>query len=309
MQKIIPNLWFDKNAEEAVQFYISLFPNAEIGTTSYFGKEGFEYHGMPEGTVMTMDFKLDGFKFIALNGTPVFKPNPSISFFLNFDPSVDKNAREKLNTIWYKLSQDGSVLMPLDKYPFSEWYGWVQDKFGVSWQLILTNTEGEERPFIVPSLLFVGDVCGKAEQATDFYLTVFNNSKRGLIARYPKGMELDKEGTIMYTDFLIDGQWFAAMDSAAAHKFAFNEGISFIINCESQEKVNYYWDKLTSDGGQESMCGWLKDKYGVSWQVIPTAMGKLLGDKDKGKSSRALNAMFQMKKLDLNVLQQAFDGK
>jgi predicted 3-demethylubiquinone-9 3-methyltransferase (glyoxalase superfamily) len=309
MQKIIPNLWFDKNVEEAVHFYVSLFPNAEIGRTSYFGKEGFEYHGMPEGTVMTMDFKLDGFKFTALNGGPVFKPNPSISFFLNFDPSVDKNAREKLNTIWYKLSQDGSVLMPLDKYPFSEWYSWVQDKFGVSWQLILTNPEGEERPFIVPSLLFVGDVCGRAEEATDFYISVFNNSRRGLIARYPKGMELDKEGTIMYTDFMIDGQWFAAMDSAADHKFAFNEGISFIINCESQDDVNYYWDKLTSDGGQESMCGWLKDKFGVSWQVIPTAMGKLLGDKDKEKSSRALNAMFQMKKLDLNTLQQAFDGE
>jgi len=308
MQKIVPNLWFDRNAEEAVNFYVSLFSNSKIGSTSYFGKEGFEHHGMPEGTVMTMSFELNGYQFVALNGGPVFKINPSISFFLNFDPSVDKNARKNMDAAWDKLSEGGNVLMPLDKYPFSEHYGWVQDKFGVSWQLILTNPEGEQRPFIAPSLLFVGDVCGRAEEAGNFYLSIFNNTKRGQIVHYPKGMEPDKEGTIMFSDFMLEGGWFAAMDSAHKHEFAFNEGISLIINCISQQEVDYYWDKLTTGGGQESMCGWLKDKFGVSWQVVPTEMFKYIGCADKEKSSRAMQAMFQMKKIDLSLLKKAFDG-
>ena len=134
---------------------------------------------------------------------------------VNFDPSREKDAREKINEVWNKLSEGGTVLMPLDKYPFSEKYGWIQDKYGLSWQLILTNPEGEERPALVPSLLFVGDQCGNAEEAIDFYLSVFKNSKQGHIARYPKGMEPDKEGTIMFTDFSlkISGfpQWIARM--------------------------------------------------------------------------------------------------
>lgn len=308
MQKIIPNLWFDKNAEEAVKFYTSLFPNSKIGNTSFFGKEGFEHHGMPEGTVMTVSFELNGYKFMALNGGPVFKINPSISFFLNFDPSMNKNVQSDMDVLWEKLSQGGIVRMPLDKYPFSEHYGWIEDKFGVSWQLILTNPEGEDRPFIIPSLMFTKEVCGKSEEASDFYLSVFKHTKRGLIARYLKGMEPDKEGTIMFTEFMLDSQWLAAMDSAGDHNFAFNEAISFIINCENQEEVDYYWEKFTSDGGQESMCGWLKDKYGVSWQVIPMEIFKFIGGPDKEKSSNATNALFQMKKIDIQDLKKAYNG-
>ena len=127
--------------------------------------------------------------------------------------------------------------MPLDKYPFSERYGWLQDKYGLSWQLILSNPEGEERPFIVPSLMFVGKVCGKAEESTNFYMSVFKNSRRGIVAHYPKGMEPDKEGTIMFTDFMIENQWFAAMDSARAHNFAFNEATSFMVYCDGAVRL------------------------------------------------------------------------
>jgi predicted 3-demethylubiquinone-9 3-methyltransferase (glyoxalase superfamily) len=200
--------------------------------------------------------------------------------------------------------------MPIDKYPFSERYGWIQDKYGLSWQLILSNPDGEERPFIVPSLMFVGTVSGKAEEASEFYLSVFNNKKRGIIARYSQGMEPDKEGTIMFTDFMIENQWFAAMDSAHEHGFNFNEAISFVVDCENQKEIDYYWEKLSEGGDPKAqMCGWLKDKFGVSWQIIPSALYKFIGDKDKEKSSRALRAMFQMKKLDLPKLQKTFDGK
>jgi predicted 3-demethylubiquinone-9 3-methyltransferase (glyoxalase superfamily) len=245
---------------------------------------------------------------MAISAGPLFKFNPSISFFLNFDPSRDKNARENLDALWEKLSQGGTVLMPLGKYPFSERYGWIEDKYGLSWQLILSNPEGEERPFIVPSLMFVGAVCGKAEEAVNFYLSVFKNSKRGIAARYPKGMEPDKEGTIMFSDFMLEGQWFAAMDSAREHSFNFNEAVSFMIYCDTQEEIDYYWEKLSAVPEAEQ-CGWLKDKYGVSWQVVPTAMDQMMSDGTPEQIARVTQAFLKMKKFDIAELKKAFEGK
>jgi predicted 3-demethylubiquinone-9 3-methyltransferase (glyoxalase superfamily) len=304
MQKITPFLWFDNNAEEAVNFYGSIFKKSKTGDASRYEEEGAKVSGRPKGSVMTIPFRLNGQDFIALNGGPIFKFNPSVSFMLNFDPSKEKNARKDLDVLWENLSNGGTALMPIDKYPFSDRYGWIQDKYGLSWQLILSNPDGEERPFIVPSLMFVGAISGKAEEASDFYLSVFKNTKRGLIARYPQGMEPDKEGTIMYTDFMIEKQWFAAMDSAHQHDFNFNEAISFMVNCENQNEVDYFWEKLSAVSESEQ-CGWLKDKYGLSWQIVPTALGKLLSDPDPEKSQRVMKAMLQMKKINIADLQKA----
>jgi predicted 3-demethylubiquinone-9 3-methyltransferase (glyoxalase superfamily) len=196
--------------------------------------------------------------------------------------------------------------MPLDKYPFSERYGWVEDKYGVSWQLILTNPEGEERPLIIPSLMFAGEVCGQAEEATDFYLSVFKNSKRGAVVRYPQGMEPDQEGTLMFADFMLENQWFAAMDSAHEHKFNFNEAISLMVYCDTQAEIDHYWSKLSADPASER-CGWLKDKYGFSWQVVPD-MNRWLSDESEG-AGRAMQAMLQMKKIDILKLDEAYNGK
>ena len=195
--------------------------------------------------------------------------------------------------------------MPLQEYPFSKRYGWIQDKFGVSWQLILTNPEGEPRPFIIPSLLFVGDVAGRAEEAGDFYTSVFKDSKRGALARYPAGMEPDKEGTIMFSDFQLEGQWFTAMDSAHAHAFAFNEGISLVVRCDSQEEINYYWEKLSAVPESEQ-CGWLKDKFGVSWQITPSRMDEMMRDGTPEQIKRVTEAFLQMKKFDIATLEQAY---
>jgi predicted 3-demethylubiquinone-9 3-methyltransferase (glyoxalase superfamily) len=197
--------------------------------------------------------------------------------------------------------------MPLDKYPFSERYGWLQDKYGVSWQLIFTNPEGEERPFITPSLLFVGQVSGKAEEATDFYLSVFQNAKRGMIARYPAGMAPDKEGSVMFTDFMLENQWFAAMDSAREHNFAFNEAISFMVSCDTQEEIDYYWSKLSAVPESEQ-CGWLKDKYGVSWQVTPADMSRMIREGTPEQIARIVDAFMRMKKFDLAALRRAYEG-
>ncbi|MCB9059616.1 MAG: VOC family protein [Calditrichae bacterium] len=302
MQKITPCLWFNDQLEEAVNFYISAFKNGQIFQTARYDEAGAKAAGRPAGSVMTMTFELLGHKFMGLNGGPHFKFNPSVSFFVNFDPSKNTSAKENQTALWQKLSENGKVLMPLDTYPFSKHYGWVQDKYGVSWQLILSNPDGDLRPDILPSFMFVNANCGKAEEAAEFYMSVFKDSERGIIARYPAGMEPDKEGTVMYTDFMIENYWIASMDSAQKHDFAFNEAVSFVINCNSQEEIDYYWDKLLAIPQQ---CGWLKDKYGLSWQIVPKNMGELLSGKDKEKSKRAMQAMLQMKKIDIKTLENA----
>jgi predicted 3-demethylubiquinone-9 3-methyltransferase (glyoxalase superfamily) len=178
----------------------------------------------------------------------------------------------------------------------------------VSWQLILTDPEGDPRPPIIPSLLFAGNVCGKAEEAMNFYLSVFKNSKQGLIARYPKGMEPDKEGTIMFADFMLENQWFAAMDSAQEHQFNFNEAISFMVYCDTQEEIDEYWEKLSAVAEAEQ-CGWLKDGYGVSWQIVPTAMGEMMSKGTPEQMRRVTEAFLKMKKFDIAALKRAYEGE
>ena len=194
--------------------------------------------------------------------------------------------------------------MPLDTYPFSEHYGWMQDKYGVSWQLMLTDPKGEPRPAVMPFLMFVGDNAGKADDAIDFYVSVFRNAKRGTVVRHPKGAEPEVEGTLMFADFMIENTWLAALDSAREHGFSFNEAISFMVSCRTQEEIDHYWEKLSSVPEAEQ-CGWLKDKYGLSWQIVPKILGELMGGPDREKAARVTQAMLQMKKLDIEKLKAA----
>ncbi|MBO0962221.1 VOC family protein [Neobacillus sp. MM2021_6] len=299
-QKIVPHLWYDKEAKEAADFYVSIFPNSKIMDVT-------SIHDTPSGNSDLVSFELWGQKFMAISAGPYFKINPSVSFTVNFDPSREEDASEKILEVWNKLSENGTVLMPLEKYPFSECYGWVQDKYGLSWQLILTNPEGEERPAIMPSFMFVGEKCGHTEEAIHFYLSVFKNAKQGHIARYPNGTEPDKEGTIMFSDFILENQWFTAMDSAHDHKFSFNEAISFMVYCDTQEEIDYYWDQLSAVPEAEQ-CGWLKDMYGVSWQIVPSEMDQMMSKGTPEQLARVTKAFLKMKKFDLVELQNAYKG-
>jgi predicted 3-demethylubiquinone-9 3-methyltransferase (glyoxalase superfamily) len=195
--------------------------------------------------------------------------------------------------------------MPLQAYPFSDRYGWVADRYGLSWQLSAAGDGATSHIF--PSLMFVGDRVGQAEAAINFYTSVFPDSKVGEISRYSSGQEPDKEGTITYGPFVLAGQDFAAMDSAQAHDFTFNEAISFIVNCKDQAEVDYYWNKLSAVPESEQ-CGWLKDKFGVSWQIVPMVLGELLTDPDGARADRVMEALLQMKKLDIRELRTAAKG-
>ncbi len=300
MQKLVPHLWFDKQAKEAASFYTSLFPNSKI-------KNVTTLHDTPSGDCDTVSFDINGFSFMAISAGPLFKINPSISFMVNFDPSRDEDAKTSIEKVWAGLSEAGKVLMPFEKYDFSEKYGWIEDKYGVSWQLMLTNPEGDPRPFIIPSFLFVKEKCGKAEEATNFYLSVFKNSKKGTVARYPAGMGTEKQGTIMFTDFMLERQWFAAMDSAREHEFGFNEAVSIIVNCENQQEIDYYWGKLSAVPDAEQ-CGWLKDKYGISWQIVPSAMNDMMAHGTPEQIDKVTKAFLQMKKFDIASLEKAYNN-
>lgn len=299
MKKIAPFLWFDNQAEEAVRFYTSLFKNSAIKGDVRYDDEGANASGRPKGTVMTVPFQIEGQEFVALNGGPIFKFTPAVSFFVSCE------AHEEIDKLWDTFSEGGKVLMEFQQYPFSEKFGWLQDKFGLSWQLNL----GRRAQKIAPFLLFVGKQHGKAEEAMKLYISLFKNSSISRVERYGAG-ESGAEGTVKHAVFSLGGQEFMAMDSNLDHHFTFNEAISFVVNCETQKEVDYYWEKLSAGGDEKAQqCGWLKDKYGVSWQIVPTILPELLQDKNPVKSQRVMKAMLQMKKIDIDSLQRAYEQR
>jgi predicted 3-demethylubiquinone-9 3-methyltransferase (glyoxalase superfamily) len=197
-----------------------------------------------------------------------------VSFVLNFDPSVDEAAEEKLDALWAALADGGKVLMPLADYGFSPHYGWLQDRYGVSWQLILTDPEGEPRPFIIPSLLFGNDVQNRAGEAIDFYTSVFDGEV-GNVMRYAEQTGPATPGSVQFGDFNLLGQWFAAMDSATEQDFTFTCGVSLLLECADQDELDRYWNQL-SVVPEAEICGWCADKFGLSWQVVPANLGELM---------------------------------
>src|SRR5712692_539633 len=294
MQKITTHLWFDKEAKEAAEFYTSVFENSKIKGMTML-------HSTPSGSVDMVTIELSGQEFTLISAGPLFKFNPSVSFL------VVCKTKDEVDALWEKLSEGGTALMELGEYPFSEKYGWTQDKYGLSWQVMFMGDQKIQQK-ITPTLMFVRDVCGKAEEAINFYASIFNNAKVGDILRYGRDEEPDKEGTVKHAAFTLLGQEFATMDSARSHNFTFNEAISRMMHCDTQEEIDYYWGKLSADPKAEQ-CGWLKDKYGLSWQIVPSVMGEMFKEKDEKKIARVTEAFLKMKKFDIGTLKRAYDGK
>jgi predicted 3-demethylubiquinone-9 3-methyltransferase (glyoxalase superfamily) len=294
MQKITTHLWFDKEAKEAAAFYTSVFENSKMKDTTTL-------HNTPSGSVDMVTIELSGQEFTLLSAGPLFKFNPSVSFL------VACQTKDEVDAVWEKLSEGGAALMELGEYPFSEKYGWTQDKYGLSWQVMFMG-ERQIKQKITPTLMFVGEVCGKAEEAINLYASLFNNANVGDILRYGRGEEPDKEGTVKHAAFTLLGQEFAAMDSARSHNFTFNEAISLMVHCDTQAEIDYYWGKLTADPKAEQ-CGWLKDKYGLSWQIVPRVMDEMFKEKDEKKIARVTEAFLNMKKFDIDALKRAYEGE
>jgi predicted 3-demethylubiquinone-9 3-methyltransferase (glyoxalase superfamily) len=293
MKRIVPHLWYDKEAKEAALFYISLFEKSKLLNVTVI-------EDTPSGNAEIVSFELSGQQFEAISAGPYFKFNPSISLMVACY-SVDE-----VNAKWKALSEGGTELMPLGEYPFSKWYGWVQDRYGLSWQLMLIDN-GETVQKITPNLLFSNESCGKAEEAIRYYAEVFENSEIGMISRYREGEASSENAKVNYASFKLSGMDFAAMDNAFDVDFSFNEAVSLIVYCENQQEIDYFWDKL-SFVPEAEQCGWIKDKFGLSWQIVPVILNDMMNSSDREKYKRVTEAVLKMKKLDIGVLQKAYDG-
>ncbi|MBZ4190401.1 VOC family protein [Niabella beijingensis] len=280
---IYPCLWFDGNGKEAASFYAGIFPDTKIGSES--------------AMVVTVD--TNGQKLMLLNGGPLFKPNPSVSFLI---ANEDEKETERL---YRELIKGGAALMPLEVYPFSKKYGWVMDKYGISWQLY-TGDSGATTQYLIPTLMFINKQNGRAKEAIGFYTALFPGSKTENILEYPEGGG-DTPGNVQHAQFHISGYTLGAMDSSLNHPFDFNEAISLVVECDTQEEIDHFWNALTADGGAESMCGWLKDKFGLSWQIIPTRLSQLMAAGNPEASGRMMEALMKMKKLDIAALEAAYN--
>lgn len=257
----------------------------------FYGRVFRDTKTVDENPVVTM-ITIEGQKMMLLNGGDYFKPNASISFLVNCI-SADEVAE-----LWDKLADGGISLMPLDSYPFAIKYGWVMDKYGVTWQLYYNDKEISQR--FTPTLMFLGENNGKFAQAIEYYTGIFPNSGNVSIMKYSEGTEsFENQDNIQHAQFEINGYTLMGMDSSYDHQFNFTEGISLVVNCKDQEEMDYYWQKLIENGGEESQCGWLKDKYGVSWQIIPANLNEIFSEYPK-----AMDNLMKMKKIIVSDLKQ-----
>lgn len=293
--RIIPNLWFARNADEAVAFYLDVFGgDSALLTTQRYPETGLpEFQQDMAGELLIAEFSLRGYRLTAINAGDEFSPTPAISFMLNFDPvnyADAAAARDDLDAVWQRLADGGKVLMPLEQYDFSQRYGWVQDRYGFSWQLSLTDPEGDPRPFLMPAFMFGSIHQNQAAAAVDYWTGLFPAAQVGHQYRYPESIGPATTESLMFSDFTLFGQWFVAMDSGVDQDTTFTPALSLLVQCDTQEDIDRFWGALSAIPEAEQ-CGWCQDQFGVSWQIVPTQMAELM------QRPGAYERMLQMKKL------------
>lgn len=277
--KIHTCIWYNNTAQEAVKLYASAF--GEVKMVSDSG--------------MVVMFEIKGLPIMGVNGGDNFRPTPAFSYYVSFD------TEQETEKAWDILVEEGKTLMALDKYDWNSKYGWLEDKYGVSWQL-WTGPFSKAEQKVVPGLMYCNKVQGKAEEAINLYTSLFPDSSRGMTANYPDETP-EIAGQIVHAEFTLNNVLFKAFDSGIPHGFDFTEGMSVVVHCDSQSQIDRYWNTLTQDGGQEGQCGWCKDKFGVSWQILPSILPQLMSDPEKGQ--RVVQAFMKMKKFDIQALENA----
>lgn len=277
-EKITPCIWFNGGAGDAGKLYCAAFKSARITSQSPF-VTGIEVAGQ---------------SFTLLDGGPQYKPNASISFYVGCE------SKDEFDQAWKALTASGRVVAAPSQTSWSERYGYVIDAYDVSWQLGVQRA-GDVQQKITPYLMFTGNEYGHAEEAMNLYATVFNASMPEGIIRYGDQDAPDTPGYVRHAELEFKNRRFMFAD-IASDVVPFTEGVSLTIHCENQEEVDYYWYKLV-EGGKESRCGWLKDRFGVSWQIVPTILTKLMSD--PAKAGKAAKAFMTMRKLDIEQIVQA----
>ncbi|GAA4479619.1 VOC family protein [Microbacterium panaciterrae] len=294
-QRIIPNIWCDRNAEEVGAFYASVFDNTSSRVTGRYPADGLpEFQQEFAGQPVVVDVDLDGFRISLINAGSEFHPTPAISFLVNVDArrfdGDEGAARAWINRTWTSLGEEGLALMDIGEYPYSALYGWIEDKYGVSWQLKLTDPTAETVDEIVPMLMFNGAVQSRAEEAVELYISLLPGSGSRRVVEYPLTQMPDVGGNVRYEEFRLAGQDFAVAASPADYDISFTPGLSLQVDCDGQDEIDRLWDALSAVPAAEQ-CGWLTDPFGVSWQIVPSNMAELM------QRPHAYEHMMQMKKL------------
>lgn len=290
---IVPNLWFDSESEAAAEFYTSIFPNSQITRKTTYPKELEEVSGKTADSVLTVEFSLNGKEFIAINGGPQFKFNHSISFV------VHCATRAEIDRLWEKLCEGGQVIRKMGNYIIADQIGWVIDRFGILWVVVRLD----HPDYIVPCLLFDKSQKKVAIDVIKQYGAVFQVDKETIRKSIE---EISNPATetlsfcylpLLHSELMI-ALWKDLID------VKFNEAVSLMINCQDQEEIDYYWSTLSA-GGSEQQCGWLKDRFGVSWQVSPLELLNLTEQGDRKNGRKTTAAMLEMTKLNIKELRKA----
>lgn len=299
MQKIVPNLWFAGDAEEGGEFYARAFEDARSEVISRYPTEGLvDFQREMAGAALTVDVVIAGFRLTLINAGPEFRPDSGVSFMVTFDPSTDADARAHLGETWARLADGGTVKLDLGEYPFSPYYGWIEDRFGVNWQLILGDPDRPAGAAVMPALLFGGASQNQARAAVEQYTTLFADARVDMVSEYPSDTGPAPAGAVQFCSFTLEGQWFVAMDSGVEQRQSFTPGVSLAIACADQAEIDRLWAALSRVPDAEQ-CGWCVDEFGLSWQIVPAAMGELI------TSPGAYRALMDMKKISIADLQAA----
>ncbi|TDL30817.1 VOC family protein [Jeotgalibacillus sp. S-D1] len=291
-QKLIPFVWFEEDARGIADWYVKVFGSARV--------DGHvTLHDTPSGDADVVTLTLIDQQFQFISAGPLTDRNPSFSYM------VALSAPDEVDALWNRLSEGGEVMMPLDEYPFSKRFGFLKDRYGMSWQLM--HDGGMNIQTISPALMFTGDVSGQAKEAIDHYQTLLGGAAmEGHISYYEAGQEPEVEGTISYARCKFAGRELVLSDSAGPHQFEFNEMQSLILYCEDQEEIDRAWAHLSAVPGAEQ-CGWLKDRFGVSWQIVPFEMERMMEEGTPEQIKRLTEAFLPMKKFNLAALRAAYE--
>ena len=299
MQKITPFLWFERDMPAVVAYYQSVFPGTIV-------KAGGELSDTPSGTVQMATIEIFGMNFDLMTAGPYLPFNATVSFL------VSCSSAEEVDTLTAKImGNEHTFLMEPGTYPFAERYTWLADRYGISWQFMYAPDMsmmpvGQK---VTPTLMFSNDACGRATEAADFYTSVFHDAKVNYLQKYEAGETQNEKAVVKHAGLTLENVNIALMDNGTTPaSFTFAQAVSFVVTCENQAEIDYYWEKLT-DGGTEVQCGWLNDKFGFPWQIVPSAISRMMSTGTSKQIDRVTQAFMPMKKFDLATLERAFAGE
>ncbi|HEM2825871.1 VOC family protein [Streptococcus suis] len=288
MQTIIPHLWYDTEAKEAVAFYVELF-GGKIDWT-------YTITDTPSGDSDLIQFQLGDMTLAAISAGPYFKLNESMSLMVNVA------SKDEVTRLYQALSEGGRILMPLGEYPFSPYYVWLEDRFGLSWQLSFAPDLDKPYQFDI-CLLFSQEQVGLAQPMLDYYKDKLPQASVGQLSYYGEGEAAVEAAKLNYAELLVAGQKMIVMDHGYGGEASFNEAFSLMVYVDSQDELNFYYDLLSAVPEAE-MCGWVKDQFGISWQIVPRILMEAY-DTASPETVKAVNdAVLQMRRLDFDQIKE-----